>query len=563
MTKADLVLTDAHREQAKELYFVGHGDGGPCVIVPRSVLTRYWGAFDEDGESCTDSHYQEATDANGALFRVGDEDVFVLHEVAGTSFVPSDSGGFLVRCVGAKSAAAVLGVALTQAYRPLELRKWRVPAGGLVLLHGTVDGRTITKALDAAAAEGRSRPSKGEPFLIIDLPAGEDAVDELEVREFGGDVEHPDGSVERVMVQAFRLRRVGEYESKPRSGRSSVGVKREQGPEKRASAKAQPSTGGKPPSVEEAASKLEYVEVLGGLEKFCSADPPPPPKSTWKEGTAVTLEHVSLRASGAVPPVLSLGAALAYLGGTPKQRRAKEWDYETPEVVRPLVMSVAEQVASHFFDRERQERLLPLLPRILASGSEGPSYEAAGQLGMDWYVTVGTPYWLELAGLQSEANEWSKRSAPTSFAELVALRPLLDEGRAKLDAQRPKLGDLPDASGGPAGRSAAILFQRSGACTAWILSNVWQNAMLGGTEDERGSTDELPDDAYRARIDLAALGKIAATRVTTTRALEYRAPKKASDPAKRQFTSVLLHDLASLARGTSLDAIGLLEKLLP
>ncbi|MBX3204516.1 MAG: hypothetical protein KF764_05575 [Labilithrix sp.] len=566
MPKANVMLTDAHHEQAKGLYFVGHGDGGPCVIVPRSSLTRYWGVFDEDGESCADSHshYQEAIDASGALFRVGDDDVFVLHEEAGTSFVPSDGGGYLVRWVGAKSAAAVLGVALTQKYRPLELRRWRVPAGGLVLLHGTVDGRTVTKAVDAAAAKGSSRPSKGEPFLIIDLPAGEYAVDDLEASEFDGDVKHPDGSTERVMVRAFRLRRVGDYGQKPRPGSGAGGTKEpkgERGPEKRADAKAKPSTGGTLPSAEEAASKLEYVETLGGLEKLWSAEPPPPPKSTWKDGAAVALEHVSLRASGAAPPVLSLGAALAYLGGTPKQRRAKEWDFETPEVVRPLVKSVAEQVTNHFFDRDRQERLLPLLPRILASRSGGPSYAAAGQLAMSWYVTVGTPYWLELAGLESEADEWRKRSAPTSFAELAALRPLLDECRAKLDAERPK--ELPDASGGPAARSAAILFQRSGACSAWILSNVWQNAMLGGTDDERASTDDLPDDAYSARTDLAALGKIAATRVATARAREYRTPKKASDAAKRQFTSVLLHDLAPLARGTSVDAIGLLEKLLP
>jgi hypothetical protein len=125
----------------------------------------------------------------------------------------------------------------------------------------------------------------------------------------------------------------------------------------------------------------------------------------------------------------------------------------------------------------------------------------------------------------------------------------------------PKLSD-PFPPGDEPGASVAT---NTPQLQFWYLSSIWASALRGRLEDQEDN-DELntePEDSYRARVELSRLVKDAACAVAAQRAVEYERPKKSNDLVIRQFTSVLLHDLAPVTCELQFDAIGLLTKLLP
>ena len=206
---SDLVVTatEEHHQTAEGLHFVG---GELLVLVARAHLTEYWGCNDEDGEYSDDSHYEEICAAEGLHCEVAGNPVLSLQTPDSTAFLPTETGGYLLRWIGADSAAGVLSVALQQPYQALGERTWTVPEGGVVLFAGTADRREMEPLVAQALADGKSHLPKGEPFLHIALPSGAYEIDQLEGREFRGKVRHPSGELESLMVQSFRLRRAGE-----------------------------------------------------------------------------------------------------------------------------------------------------------------------------------------------------------------------------------------------------------------------------------------------------------------------------------------------------------------
>lgn len=181
--------------RAATLSFIGHGDGGPTVIVPNAVLAKYWGVFDEHGgdPGLENTHYNSVCDAELVMPFEGHE-LLVLQEEGSTAWVPEGDGGLLLRWVGADSAAALLAAVEGQAFAPACPGPWTVPDGGLTFMHAVEDGRR-------PAAQRMWDSSE------IALAPGRYAVEQLACGEWQGSVAFPDGHVEDVMMMCYRLRR--------------------------------------------------------------------------------------------------------------------------------------------------------------------------------------------------------------------------------------------------------------------------------------------------------------------------------------------------------------------
>lgn len=192
-------LTAEVVNRAKSLKFHGHGDGGPVIILSGSVIEQ-WRGIEEPDDDDEGSHYDLACDSE-ETFTFADIDGFCLQEVGATAIVPLADGVLLPRWIGADSAAAVLGVALASDYRQLVRKEepvWFQSQGGkYAMMHATDNGEPI---------------AEGDTYTFT-LPAGRYAVEVMNVDdsvEWNGTVRHLDGTEEGAMVQAYRLRRVGD-----------------------------------------------------------------------------------------------------------------------------------------------------------------------------------------------------------------------------------------------------------------------------------------------------------------------------------------------------------------
>lgn len=181
------------------LSFIGHGDGGPTVIVPNAVLAKYWGVFDEHGgdPGLENTHYNTVCDAELLMPFEGHE-LLVLQEEGSTAWVPDGDGGLLLRWVGADSGAALLAAVQGQSFTPAGRNGtdavWTIPDGGLTFMHAVEDGR-------------RPIAQRMWDSTAIELPPGRYAVEQLACGEWRGTVAFPDGHVEEVMMMCYRLRR--------------------------------------------------------------------------------------------------------------------------------------------------------------------------------------------------------------------------------------------------------------------------------------------------------------------------------------------------------------------
>lgn len=192
----ELACDERTIELAKGLKFIGHGDGGPTIILPNAVRDRWKGVTggDEGGEG---DHYQLACSSE-ETFEFAGLHAFCLQEVGATAVLPVAEGLLLPRWVGADSEAGVLAVALQVAYKP-------VLRNGEPLLFESQGGRfTLMHSVDSGAPETWDWES-----TEFEIPAGTYAVEQMDVDgrlEWQGSVVFPDGETEDSMIQAYRLR---------------------------------------------------------------------------------------------------------------------------------------------------------------------------------------------------------------------------------------------------------------------------------------------------------------------------------------------------------------------
>lgn len=183
-------------ELAKSVKFIGHGDGGPTIILPNAVRDRWKGVAggDEGGEG---THYDLACRSEETLEFEGLH-AFCLQEVGATGVLPVKEGVLLPRWVGADSKAGVLAAALQVEYQP-------VLKNGQPLLFESQGGRfTLMHSVDGGAPETWDWES-----TEFEIPAGKYAVEQMDVDggiEWRGLVMFPDGKTEDSMIQAYRLR---------------------------------------------------------------------------------------------------------------------------------------------------------------------------------------------------------------------------------------------------------------------------------------------------------------------------------------------------------------------
>ena len=192
----ELACTAEVSELAKSVKFVGHGDGGPTVILPNAVLDRWQGVMGGDA-GAEGTHYDLACRSE-ETFQFAGLDAFCLQEVGATAGLPIKEGILLPRWVGADSKAGVLAAALQVKYQP-------VLRNGQPLLFESQGGRfTLKHAVDSGARETWDWES-----TEFEIPAGKYAVEQMDVDggiEWTGLVVFPDGTTEDSMVQAYRLR---------------------------------------------------------------------------------------------------------------------------------------------------------------------------------------------------------------------------------------------------------------------------------------------------------------------------------------------------------------------
>ena len=188
-------------ERAGSLEFVGHGDGGPTILLSNESRPKWFGVCNEAGEPVygkQPTHYDLACDSSEVLAFEG-RDAFCLQEEGSTAFVPTADGFLLIRWVAADTPAAVLAVAEACSYAPM-LRDdaplfFTSGGGSYTLMHATEDGRKLDDAM--------------WEYAEFEIPAGRYAVQEIDADgepEWSGDVIFPDGQ-EGAMVQAYRFMR--------------------------------------------------------------------------------------------------------------------------------------------------------------------------------------------------------------------------------------------------------------------------------------------------------------------------------------------------------------------
>lgn len=185
-------------ELASSLEFVAT-DGGPFVLIHADDLGRWYGVLDENGEfldddqdadywrACVNEHVAVVEGCRGIQ-------VLSIQGPISHAFHRTHDGGLFIGWQGADTAAGCLGAVLAQsedawAYRDFT---WRV-RGPAILMDANRDGRQLDR----------------DRWPVVDLEPGEYLVGVLfgdSTHELDGEVQHPDGRIEKLMVSALRLR---------------------------------------------------------------------------------------------------------------------------------------------------------------------------------------------------------------------------------------------------------------------------------------------------------------------------------------------------------------------
>jgi len=179
---------------ASQLVF-SESNGGPFLVLSESALGGWHGVHDASGtvifgaQPC-DYDRACAVGEPPALLDVGTARALVLATPDNSAFVPRETGGLIVRWVGADDAATLVSAALAIPDEDFaELADDLVHDGGrLVMFDSARDGNGLD--VDAVAS--------------IELPAGAYQVRRCE--EWAGEVLGGDGCAHEVMVQVLSLR---------------------------------------------------------------------------------------------------------------------------------------------------------------------------------------------------------------------------------------------------------------------------------------------------------------------------------------------------------------------
>ena len=193
-----LIIEPRTVELAESLQFVGT-DGGPFVVIHERDLADWYGVVDEDGELIDepgDADYWRACEIGYAGLVEGIRGVSVL-AISGPiahAFFRTGDGGFFIGWQGADTAAGCLGAVLAQPEDVWEYDDftWEV-TGPALMMDANRDGRDFDR----------------ERWPRVELEPGKYLVARLvasSTHEFDGEVRHPDGRIERLMVSAVRLR---------------------------------------------------------------------------------------------------------------------------------------------------------------------------------------------------------------------------------------------------------------------------------------------------------------------------------------------------------------------
>src|SRR5690606_6413189 len=113
---------------------------------------------------------------------------------------------------------------------------------------------------------------------------------------------------------------------------------------------------------------------------------------------------------------------------------AREPWSDHPQCACPVIGEFMRSWNDPLPDAERNELLIPLIPRLVGTrGSKGLE-ERRSLMAADWLVRTHAPAWLRLAGLTTQAEALSSLPEITSMDQVPSIRPAIDAVRADADA---------------------------------------------------------------------------------------------------------------------------------
>ena len=118
--------------------------------------------------------------------------------------------------------------------------------------------------------------------------------------------------------------------------------------------------------------------------------------------------------------------AVAFVAG-------ERWS-DHPKCACPVISAFLRSWNDNLPDDERNELLLPLVPRIVNTRGSKKLEARRATMAADWYVRVATPAWLRLAGLTAHADTLAAFPEISSFAKTPSIRPALEAAQKDASA---------------------------------------------------------------------------------------------------------------------------------
>lgn len=146
---------------------------------------------------------------------------------------------------------------------------------------------------------------------------------------------------------------------------------------------------------------------------------------------------------------------------------AREPWSDQPQCACPVIGAFMRAWNDSLPDTERNELLLPLIPRLVGTRGSKALEERRSLMAADWLVRTHTPAWLRLAGLTTQAEALSSLPEITSMDQVPSSRHAIYAARADVSA---------------AWKAAWVAAWEATGCDAWAtagdaaLEAVWATA---------------------------------------------------------------------------------------
>lgn len=151
---------------------------------------------------------------------------------------------------------------------------------------------------------------------------------------------------------------------------------------------------------------------------------------------------------------------------------AREPWSDQPQCACPVIGAFLRSWNDSLPNNERNELLLPLIPRLVGTRGSKALEERRSLMAVDWIVRTHTPAWLRLAGLTVQADALSSLPEITSMAQVPSIKPAIDAARTDAAAAwAAARAAARDAAGAAAWATAWDAARAAARAAAWDAAN--------------------------------------------------------------------------------------------